>query len=48
MYAQLKYKEPTPILYRSDEKNDVSLRIGAYIIAIEKVAKTLKFRGIYA
>ncbi|MHB1688048.1 MAG: Glu/Leu/Phe/Val family dehydrogenase [Ignavibacteriaceae bacterium] len=35
-------------VYKSAEKYNVSLRIGAYIIAIEKVAKTLKIRGIYA
>jgi hypothetical protein len=26
----------------------VTLRIGAYILAIDKVSKTLKMRGIYA
>lgn len=30
------------------EKYNVSLRIGAYILAIDRVAKTLKLRGIYA
>ncbi len=35
-------------VYKSVEKYDVSLRIGAYIIAVEKVAKTLKIRWIYA
>jgi glutamate dehydrogenase (NAD(P)+) len=30
------------------EKYDVSLRISAYILAIDRVAKTLKLRGIYA
>ena len=35
-------------VYKSAEKHNVSLRIGAYIIAIEKVAHTLKLRGIYA
>jgi glutamate dehydrogenase (NAD(P)+) len=30
------------------EKYNVSLRIGAYILAIDRVAKTLKIRGIYA
>ncbi|MHB8851914.1 MAG: Glu/Leu/Phe/Val family dehydrogenase [Ignavibacteriaceae bacterium] len=35
-------------VYKSAAKYDVSLRIGAYIIAIEKVAQTLKLRGIYA
>ncbi|MFQ5824299.1 MAG: Glu/Leu/Phe/Val dehydrogenase [bacterium] len=30
------------------EKYKVSLRIGAYILAIDRVAKTLKLRGIYA
>jgi glutamate dehydrogenase (NAD(P)+) len=35
-------------VYKSAAKYDVSLRIGAYILAIDKVAKTLKIRGIYA
>jgi glutamate dehydrogenase (NAD(P)+) len=35
-------------VYKSAEKYNVSLRIGAYILAIDKVAKTLKIRGIYA
>jgi glutamate dehydrogenase (NAD(P)+) len=35
-------------VYKTAEKYDVSLRIGAYILAIDKVAKTLKIRGIYA
>jgi len=30
------------------EKYSVTLRIGAYVLAIDRVAKTLKFRGIYA
>ena len=35
-------------VYESAEKHKVTLRIGAYILAIDKVAKTLKVRGIYA
>jgi glutamate dehydrogenase (NAD(P)+) len=35
-------------VYQSAEQHKVSLRIGAYILAIDKVAKTLKVRGIYA
>jgi glutamate dehydrogenase (NAD(P)+) len=35
-------------VYQTAEKYNVSLRIGAYILAIDKVAKTLKIRGIYA
>ncbi len=35
-------------VYKSAEQHNVSLRIGAYILAIDKVAKTLKTRGIYA
>lgn len=35
-------------VYKSADKYKVSLRIGAYILAIDKVAKTLKIRGIYA
>ncbi len=35
-------------VYLSAEKHQVPLRTGAYILAIDKVAKTLKLRGIYA
>lgn len=35
-------------VYETAAKHKVSLRIGAYIAAIDKVAKTLKIRGIYA
>ena len=35
-------------VYDAAAKYDVTLRIGAYVIAIDKVAKTLKVRGIYA
>jgi len=35
-------------VYKSAEQYNVTLRIGAYIMAIDKVAKTLKIRGIYA
>lgn len=35
-------------VYEAAQKYKVTLRIGAYIIAIDKVAKTLKVRGIYA
>jgi glutamate dehydrogenase (NAD(P)+) len=35
-------------VYKSAENYNVTLRIGAYILAIDKVAKTLKIRGIYA
>ena len=35
-------------VYKTAAKYDVPLRIGAYILAIDKVAKTLKLRGIYA
>ncbi|MCX6151844.1 MAG: Glu/Leu/Phe/Val dehydrogenase [Ignavibacteriales bacterium] len=35
-------------VYYHAEKYHESLRIGAYILAIDKVAKTLKIRGIYA
>ncbi len=35
-------------VFRSAEKYNVSMRLGAYILAIDKVAKTLKVRGIYA
>jgi len=35
-------------VYASASEHNVTLRIGAYILAIDKVAKTLKMRGIYA
>ncbi len=35
-------------VYETAAKYKVSLRIGAYIVAIDRVAKTLKIRGIYA
>jgi glutamate dehydrogenase (NAD(P)+) len=35
-------------VYASASEHKVTLRIGAYILAIDKVAKTLKMRGIYA
>ncbi|KAB2926480.1 MAG: Glu/Leu/Phe/Val dehydrogenase [Bacteroidetes bacterium] len=35
-------------VYETAAKHKVSLRIGAYIVAIDKVARTLKIRGIYA
>jgi glutamate dehydrogenase (NAD(P)+) len=34
-------------VYAASEKHKVSLRLGAYIIAIDKVAQTLLLRGIY-
>lgn len=35
-------------VYDTSDKYKVTMRIGAYILAIDKVAKTLKVRGIYA
>jgi glutamate dehydrogenase (NAD(P)+) len=35
-------------VYETAEKHKVTMRIGAYILAIDKVARTLKVRGIYA
>jgi glutamate dehydrogenase (NAD(P)+) len=35
-------------VFASAEKHHTTLRIGAYVLAIDKVAKTLKVRGIYA
>jgi glutamate dehydrogenase (NAD(P)+) len=35
-------------VYDSAAQHNVTLRIGAYILAIDKVAKTLRIRGIYA
>ncbi len=36
------------VVYETAIKHNVALRIGAYVLAIEKVALTLKTRGIYA
>ena len=36
------------VVYETAEQQKVTLRIGSYVIAIDKVAKTLKVRGIYA
>lgn len=41
-------KEAFDNVFKISEQYNVSLRIGAYILAIDKVAKTLKIRGIYA
>jgi glutamate dehydrogenase (NAD(P)+) len=35
-------------VYDASQKHDVAMRIGAYIIAIEKVAGAVRMRGIYA
>ncbi|GIV58853.1 MAG: glutamate dehydrogenase [Rhodothermaceae bacterium] len=35
-------------VYQAAEKYDVTLRIGAYVLAIDKVATALRLRGIYA
>lgn len=35
-------------VYQTAIKYNQTLRIGAYILAIDKVARTLKLRGIYA
>jgi glutamate dehydrogenase (NAD(P)+) len=35
-------------VYDSAAEHNVTMRIGAYILAIDKVARTLKIRGIYA
>jgi glutamate dehydrogenase (NAD(P)+) len=40
-------QEAFQTVFAAAEQYRVSLRIGAYIIAIDKVAKTLKLRGIY-
>jgi len=40
-------KEAFNAVYETAEQYKVSLRIGAYILAIDKVARTLKLRGIY-
>lgn len=35
-------------VYDTAEKHKVTMRIGAYVLAIDKVARTLRLRGIYA
>jgi glutamate dehydrogenase (NAD(P)+) len=35
-------------VYETSTKHKQTLRIGAYVLAIDKVASTLKLRGIYA
>ncbi len=41
-------KDAFASVYETAERHKVSLRIGAYVVAIDKVARTLKLRGIYA
>ena len=41
-------KEAFNRVYDASQKYDTNLRIGAYVLAIEKVAGALKLRGIYA
>ncbi|HWP81165.1 MAG TPA: Glu/Leu/Phe/Val dehydrogenase [Bacteroidota bacterium] len=41
-------KEAFDSVFNTAEKYNVTLRIGAYVLAIDKVARTLKLRGIYA
>ena len=38
-------KEAFERVYKASQQYDVPMRIGAYIVAIDKVAKTYKFRG---
>jgi glutamate dehydrogenase (NAD(P)+) len=40
-------KDAFALVYETAERHKVSLRIGAYVVAIDKVARTLKLRGIY-
>ena len=35
-------------VYETAEKHDTSLRIGAYVVGVSKVAEALRLRGIYA
>ncbi len=41
-------KQSFDAVYETARKHQVTMRIAAYVIAIDKVAKTLKVRGIYA
>jgi glutamate dehydrogenase (NAD(P)+) len=38
-------KDAFDVVYKTANEYKVSLRIAAYIVAIDKVAKTYKFRG---
>jgi glutamate dehydrogenase (NAD(P)+) len=38
-------KEAFDKVYNTAQKHDTTLRIGAYVVAIDKVAQTYKFRG---
>lgn len=40
-------KEAFDKVYKTKEKHDVSMRIAAYIVAMDKVAQTAKYRGCY-
>ncbi len=35
-------------VYAAAQQYDVSMRIGAYVLAIDKIASALRMRGIYA
>jgi glutamate dehydrogenase (NAD(P)+) len=41
-------KDAFDAVYAKAEEHSVTMRIGAYVLAIDKVATTLKVRGIYA
>ncbi|HRK73339.1 MAG TPA: Glu/Leu/Phe/Val dehydrogenase [Rhodothermales bacterium] len=43
-----KMEEAFHDVYQTASKYDISLRIGAYVMAIDKVARALRLRGIYA
>jgi glutamate dehydrogenase (NAD(P)+) len=45
---QVMMKDAFDRVYETANRYQVPLRIGAYILAIDKVARTLKLRGIYA
>ena len=40
-------KDAFETVYKTSQEYDVPMRIAAYIVAIDKVAKTYKFRGGY-
>lgn len=40
-------KESFERVFNASQKHDCTLRIGAYIVAIDKIAQTLKYRGLY-
>ena len=41
-------REAFDAVYEASQEHDIPMRIGAYVIAVKKVAVAIKMRGIYA